>query len=235
MKFGAIIAIIVAVLLHSGFLLFGGLLFPGAKKSEASLQQVELLADEDPKTDEPEHKPEDTPEEIASEDEPPPDASEIMKSLELTPPTEAPALDAASLSAIEAALSGAAGSGDFAAAADLTGGGVIGGTGKAGAMSQELEDAFSLDDIDQKPRLVFQSPPVYPSEVRAQRLEGVVAIIFVVDQTGKVSNARVEKSSHAAFEKPALDAVRKWKFEPAVRGGKPVACKMRAPIRFQPS
>ena len=33
-------------------------------------------------------------------------------------------------------------------------------------------------------------------------------------------------------ERPALEAVRQWKFEPAVRGGEKVASKMRIPIRF---
>ena len=56
-----------------------------------------------------------------------------------------------------------------------------------------------------------------------------------MDASGKVADPRVEKSNNAAFEKPALDAVRKWKFEPAVKGGQRVSCKMRVPIRFQPS
>ena len=66
-------------------------------------------------------------------------------------------------------------------------------------------------------------------------LPGVVSVIFVVDASGKVVNPRIEKSSNAAFEKPALDAVKQWKFEPAVKGGQRVACTMRQPIRFQPS
>jgi protein TonB len=71
--------------------------------------------------------------------------------------------------------------------------------------------------------------------MRGRKVEGVVSILFVVDSSGRVSGPRVEKSTHAAFEKPALDAVRQWRFEPAVKGGQRVACKMRVPIRFQPS
>ena len=50
-----------------------------------------------------------------------------------------------------------------------------------------------------------------------------------------MTNPRVEKSNHPAFEKPALEAIRQWKFEPALRGGAPVACNMRQPFRFPPS
>jgi protein TonB len=57
----------------------------------------------------------------------------------------------------------------------------------------------------------------------------------VVDASGKVLDPRVTESTHADFEKPALNAIKQWKFEPAVRGGQRVACRMRVPIRFQPS
>ena len=53
-----------------------------------------------------------------------------------------------------------------------------------------------------------------------------------IDANGKVANAKVEKSTDPAFDKPALDAVRKWKFEPAMKEGRKVSAKMRAPIRF---
>ena len=54
------------------------------------------------------------------------------------------------------------------------------------------------------------------------------------DETGRVVNPRVEKASYPEFEKPALEAVRQWKFEPAIKGGKRVSCRMRVPFRFQP-
>jgi protein TonB len=76
---------------------------------------------------------------------------------------------------------------------------------------------------------------MYPTGMRGKKIEGVVTIVFVVDATGRVADPRVEKSTHADFDRPALDAIRQWKFEPAVKAGQRVACRMRAPIRFQPS
>jgi protein TonB len=49
-----------------------------------------------------------------------------------------------------------------------------------------------------------------------------------------VVNPKVEKATRPEFEKPALDAVRQWRFEPAMKGGKRVSCRMRVPMRFQP-
>lgn len=237
MKLG-LLGIFCALLAHGGFLLFGGLLFGTGKKSEGTLQQVELLGEDalETKKDEKEDaQPEaEREEELEAEVEEVPDVAEVLRSLELSPAAE-PALDAASLSAIELALSGQLGSGDFAASVDFASGGRIGGLGKAGGPEAELESAFSMTEIDQKPRAVFQAAPLYPAELRSKKLEGVVTVIFVVDASGKVTNPRVEKSSHPAFERPALDAVKQWKFEPGIQAGQRVGCKMRVPIRFQPS
>ena len=61
-----------------------------------------------------------------------------------------------------------------------------------------------------------------------------MTLTFNVDADGKVGEPRVEKSTHPSFDKPAIEALKKWKFEPALRGGKRVACRMRVPIRFKP-
>lgn len=241
MKMNLFYGISCAIGFHAVIILFGGVIFTGHKNDSRALQPVELLSDNDivpenEKAPDQEQEPEPLKvEEIEAEHEQNPDTSEMMRALELSAAASAPELEAASLSAIEAALSGQAGSGgDFADALSFSSGGRIGGIGNAGALEDGLESAFSLGEIDQKPRALFQAAPVFPGEMRNKKLEGVVTVLFVVDTTGRVSQPHVEKSSHPAFEKPALDAVKQWKFEPAIKGGKRVPCKMRVPIRFQP-
>ena len=228
----------VALFFHAGFILFGGLLIPEAEKDHGKLQQVELLSEEDAKTEEkkPEEQETEPTEKLESEDEKPPEDAELTRDLDLSDSAQAPELEAVSLSAIEAALSGqGGGGGDFAQSLDFASGGRIGGTGKAGGLGETLDGAFSLTEIDQKPRPVFQASPLYPADLRSKKLEGVVTVLFVVDPDGKVVRPQIEKSTHTSFEKPALDAVKQWKFEPAIRGGQRVNCKVRYPIRFQPS
>jgi protein TonB len=235
MKLGWTLGIAAAVLVHVFVLLFGGLFVPNDRQHAGTVTPVDLVGDveEEKPKDKPIEEPQD-PAELETDTETPPDAVEIVRSMEPSPINDAPALEAASLSAIEAALNGQGGGGEFGESLSFASGGRIGGTGKNGPLGESADTAFSLAEIDQKPRAVFQAAPLYPAELRAKKVEGSVIVIFVVDATGKVLDPRVEKTDHPAFDKPALDAVRQWKFEPAVKGGARVACKMRVPIRFQP-
>jgi len=74
--------------------------------------------------------------------------------------------------------------------------------------------------------------PEYPDELRREGVSGLVMVKCSIDVQGNVAEAEVEKSSNAAFEKPALAAVKKWKFKPAKQDGNPVAIKVSIPIKF---
>jgi protein TonB len=95
-----------------------------------------------------------------------------------------------------------------------------------------LDEVFSLSDLDQKPRPIFQRPPTYPAELRKQKRQGTVYVLFTVDRQGRVADAKVDKSTDPAFERPAIEAVKQWKFEPGTRKGEPVQFRMRVPITF---
>ncbi|MEI6167570.1 MAG: TonB family protein [bacterium] len=232
---GRVMGMFFGIATIAGVLLFGGLLVPKTPK-KANIKTVELFSDdlkkaEEKKLDQPE--PEKPPEELQAQKDQPPDISDATPAPQVSDNT--PALDAASLSSIEAALNPGAGGGEFGSAVSLASGGRIGGTGKAGARNggDNMDNAFSMDDIDQKPRPIVQTPPVYPSELKGKKMGGSVQVVFIVTATGHVLNARVDRASHPAFGAPALAAVRQWKFEPAVKGGVRVKCLMRVPIRFE--
>jgi len=237
MSLSGVIFFIAAVVIHAALLLFGGLLFIHEEQA-TSKRDVEIVAEDVNQDKEEEKQEEQKPEEIKEQQEQPPDPEQALSSAvdQVSASDDAPALDAASLSALEAALGGAGGAGDFGGGgASLASGGRIGGTGKGGPTEEEeFSGAFSMSEIDQRPRALMQIAASYPSEMRSRKAEGVVTVIFVVDETGRVVNPRVEKATHPEFEKPALEAVRQWKFEPAIKGGKRVSCRMRVPFRFQP-
>jgi len=95
----------------------------------------------------------------------------------------------------------------------------------------DVDALFSMADLDQKPRPVYQPSPQMTAEIR-RAAPGTVYIIFIVDKDGRVTKAKVQKSSNPVFEQAALAAVKQWRFEPGKRGGEPVRFRMRVPITF---
>lgn len=75
-------------------------------------------------------------------------------------------------------------------------------------------------------------PPDYPSELRREGVSGLVMLKCNIDEKGDVTETAVEKSSHEAFDKPAIAAVKRWKFKPAKQDGTPVPIKVSIPIKF---
>jgi protein TonB len=74
--------------------------------------------------------------------------------------------------------------------------------------------------------------PDYPSELRRDGISGVVMVSCTIDEQGNVVGLTIEKSSNAAFEQPAIAALKKWKFKPAKQDGAPVAVKVTIPMKF---
>jgi protein TonB len=74
--------------------------------------------------------------------------------------------------------------------------------------------------------------PVYPTQLRQDKVNGIVMVNFLVDDHGVVQDPKVLKASNADFAQPALDAVKLWKFKPAERDGNIVAVRVTIPIRF---
>ena len=156
--------------------------------------------------------PEEPPEEEEEPQDPPPELLE-----------EAPPLD---LSQLELALNpglGAGAFGDFAVK-------LVGDFGEGG--SEELDQIFSLAELDQHPRVIFQRMPTYPPDLRKRGRQGTVHIVFMVDTRGRVTDPKVDKSTDPAFDGAALEAVRQWRFEPGTRNGEKVSFKMLVPITF---
>jgi TonB family protein len=80
-------------------------------------------------------------------------------------------------------------------------------------------------------RPVQRTAPVYPETARRAGIAGTVTVEVMVDSTGAVQSARAI-SGHPLLAEAATAAVREWRFEPARRGGRPVASRETVPINF---
>jgi len=78
------------------------------------------------------------------------------------------------------------------------------------------------------------NPPKYPPAALRECVGGEVILIIDVDANGGVTNVSVEKSSrNRDLDRSAMDAARKWRFNPSVRNGAKAAGRVRVPVNFQ--
>jgi TonB family protein len=86
---------------------------------------------------------------------------------------------------------------------------------------------------DTKPKPIQMDPPRYPEGMSRAGLIGAVAVEFIIDREGRVVNPVIVESNNPWFERPALDAVLRWKFHPGLMDGRPVATRVTQKIEFQ--
>ncbi len=98
-------------------------------------------------------------------------------------------------------------------------------------------EEYPLKEVDTPPRVVKAVRPVYPSELYTDDgviiYEGQVILRFVVTKEGKVRDVEVIKSvPQGIFDKSALNAIKQYRFKPAVSNGESVDCIVRLPMEF---
>jgi RNA polymerase sigma factor (sigma-70 family) len=91
---------------------------------------------------------------------------------------------------------------------------------------------LDVGQLDVLPKPNFQSPPVYPIAMAYEGSVGEVTVRFVVDTEGNVADAIAVSSSDPAFEDCSVEAVRKWRFTPGMKGGATVNTQMSVPILY---
>lgn len=85
------------------------------------------------------------------------------------------------------------------------------------------------------PARALTSPrPVYPRQARLMGWEGVVVLRLLVDAQGSVAQVTVMTGSgFALLDEAAADAARRWRFEPARDGDRPIAMAHEVRFRFR--
>jgi hypothetical protein len=70
----------------------------------------------------------------------------------------------------------------------------------------------------------LQLPPVYPFELAKSGTCGAALFKLTIDESGKIKNVELVRTSHALFAKASKEALQKWRFsQPAKKAGAPIA------------
>lgn len=82
------------------------------------------------------------------------------------------------------------------------------------------------------PKQIYSAKPKYPEAERQARREGTVKLKLVVRSDGVPRDVTVSQSLGPDFDSAAMDAVKQWKFSPAIKDGKPVSVQIAVEVDF---
>lgn len=82
------------------------------------------------------------------------------------------------------------------------------------------------------PRAIYQPEPEFSEEARKAKYQGVCTLSLIVGADGRPSNIRVASSLGMGLDEKAIEAVKTWRFEPAMKDGHPVAVQIAVEVDF---
>ena len=83
------------------------------------------------------------------------------------------------------------------------------------------------------PKATHAPDPKFPALPPDAEQHGTVMLLVGVNTKGHVAAVRVLRSDEPAFEKSAVETVKKWKFKPAEKNGQPVPVQVTVEMKFQ--
>lgn len=93
---------------------------------------------------------------------------------------------------------------------------------------------FNSDEVDQQPRGVATMQPVYPYRAKRLNIEGAVRVRFLVNRSGNTDLISILNSQPSGeFDKSVKTTVKRWRFKPAIKDGKPVETWVETTIEFR--
>jgi TonB family protein len=98
---------------------------------------------------------------------------------------------------------------------------------------QQSVDETQKSESDRKAKLIYKIEPEYTAEARAKKIEGSVLLGVTIGHTGLPENIQVKRSLEPSLDQAAVEAVRKWRFLPALKDGQPVSMVVTIEVNFR--
>ena len=108
---------------------------------------------------------------------------------------------------------------------------------------------YHIGDGVTAPKVIYQVDPEFTKDAKKQKVSGIALMSLIVDTEGNTMDVHILRSiadsldkkhhdqKHLAaaqtLDQAAVDAVRKYKFEPARLQGKPVPVELNVEVSFQ--
>ena len=82
------------------------------------------------------------------------------------------------------------------------------------------------------PQAISSPDPDYTEEARRAKVQGTCVLWLIVDAAGRPRDIRVVRGLGLGLDAKALQAVQQWRFQPALKDGKPVDVQISVEVEF---
>ena len=86
--------------------------------------------------------------------------------------------------------------------------------------------------ITRPPEVLYHPEPEYSEEARKARFQGGVVLAVIVGIDGAASQIRVMRGAGFGLDENAVEAVKRWRFRPALSGNRAVAAPALIEVTF---
>jgi protein TonB len=83
------------------------------------------------------------------------------------------------------------------------------------------------------PSVIYSVDPEFSEEARKAKFMGIVTVNLWVDEKGNPTHVRVLRGVGMGLDEKAVEAVKQYRFKPAMEGGKPVLVELNIEVNFQ--
>lgn len=103
------------------------------------------------------------------------------------------------------------------------------------AGSRFVFEVCPAGELDRPLRPLERTAPAYPKALKEGGVGGKVLVEFHVDQSGQARFPHIVAPVHPVLDAAAIDAVKRWRFEPPRRKGRPALVRVTQAFDFVPA
>jgi homoserine O-acetyltransferase/O-succinyltransferase len=92
---------------------------------------------------------------------------------------------------------------------------------------------YRVGDGVSAPRIISRPDPDYSEYARQRKISGTVVLSVIVGPDGLVQEAHVTRGLEPSLDRNAVEAIKKWRFQPAAKDGAPVSVQIFVESSFR--
>ncbi len=94
-------------------------------------------------------------------------------------------------------------------------------------------DVYQIGGDVKAPTLIFKVEPEYSQEARLAKYQGSILLSVEINVAGNAQNIKVIRGLGLGLDEKAIDAVRRWRFQPGTKFGEPVTTAAKIEVNFR--